>query len=270
MCSCLAPEPIPDWLFRTELPEEDHASLPMDLQTVLSDRLAYQEARAALLRYSLLEISAERLQVHRLVQTVVRDSDPGDESWPKAALRLVRHSLQIDFDDPRTADTAVPLTAHALTVVGYAERNETELEAASWLLDRLATGAQCRGALASARDLMQRAIALAEKAYEPDHPNLAIRYSNLATIELALGDLPAARDLMQRAIDIEGKAYEPDHPNLAIRYWNLGRIEEADGNIEPARELIERAHAIRLHRLGPEHPKTQDCAAWLAKHGRPS
>jgi hypothetical protein len=72
---------------------------------------------------------------------------------------------------------------HALTVAEYAERNETELEAASWLLNSLATGAQCCGASISARDLMQRAIAIAEKVYGPDHPTLAVRYSNLALIE---------------------------------------------------------------------------------------
>jgi hypothetical protein len=129
--------------------------------------LAYQDAGEALLRYSLVDITESRLQVHRLVQTVVRDSLPNDESWPKAALSLLRHSLHIDYDDPRTASTAVPLVPHALTVVEYAEQNETELEAASWLLDRLATGAQCRGSLVSARDLMQRA-ALAHDWWTPE------------------------------------------------------------------------------------------------------
>jgi tetratricopeptide (TPR) repeat protein len=113
-------------------------------------------------------------------------------------------------------------------------------------------------------------ISINEQAYEPDHPTLAVSYSNLATIEMALGDLPAARDLMQRAIAIDEKAYEPDHPNLAVSYWILGRIEEDDGNIDQARVLIERAHAIFLHRLGPEHPETQKYARWLSKDGGPS
>ena len=45
------------------------------------------------------------------------------------------------------------------------------------------------GNLAEARRLLTRAIEIQEKAFEPDHPNLAVSYSNLALVEKALGNL---------------------------------------------------------------------------------
>ena len=40
---------------------------------------------------------------------------------------------------------------------------------------------------------MLRAIEIEEKVFEPDHPALAIGYSNLAKVEQALGNLTKAQ-----------------------------------------------------------------------------
>jgi cellobiose-specific phosphotransferase system component IIA len=52
-----------------------------------------------------------------------------------------------------------------------------------------------------------------EKAYEPDHPTLAVRYLNLGAIEAADGNIEQARTLIERAHAIFLGRLGPEHPN---------------------------------------------------------
>jgi tetratricopeptide (TPR) repeat protein len=113
---------------------------------------------------------------------------------------------------------------------------------------------------------MKKAIAIQEKHFDSEHPNLAIHYSNLATVEQNLGDLAEARRLMKKAIVIEEKHFDPEHPTLALRYWNLACIEQDFGAMEQARDLARRAYRIQFKRLGPEHWLTQRVREWLEQH----
>ena len=92
---------------------------------------------------------------------------------------------------------------------------------ASWLLDRAAAYLQVHARLAEARPLAERALAIDEAAYGPDHPAVAIRLSNLALILKDLGQLAEARPLAERALAITEAAYGPDHPTVAILRANL-------------------------------------------------
>ena len=62
---------------------------------------------------------------------------------------------------------------------------------------------------------MRRALAIDEKSYGPDHPNVAIRLNNLARLLQATNRLAEAEPLMRRALAIDEKSYGPDHPNVA-------------------------------------------------------
>jgi tetratricopeptide (TPR) repeat protein len=52
-----------------------------------------------------------------------------------------------------------------------------------------------------ARDLYTRALAIEEKVYGPDHPEVAASLTNLATLDGLLGDHPTARARHARALD---------------------------------------------------------------------
>jgi len=113
-----------------------------------------------------------------------------------------------------------------------------------WLLSRFP----------DARRLYRRAIEIGEKHFDADHPNLAIRYSNLGNVESDLGNLAEARRLYRRAIEIEEKHFDADHPNLAIRYSNLGTVERDLGNLAEARRLYRRAIEIEEKHFDADHP----------------
>ena len=50
-----------------------------------------------------------------------------------------------------------------------------------------------------ARSALERALAIAEDVYGPEHPNVAIRLSYLAIILGNLGEAESARPLLERA-----------------------------------------------------------------------
>jgi len=57
-------------------------------------------------------------------------------------------------------------------------------------------------------------VIIDEKAFGPDHPEVARDVNNLGGVYHALGDLPAARTAFERALAIDEKAFGPDHPEV--------------------------------------------------------
>ena len=63
---------------------------------------------------------------------------------------------------------------------------------------------------------MKRALAIDEKSYGPEHPNVAIDLNNLAQLLQDTNRLGEAEPLMKRALAIDEKSYGPEHPTVAI------------------------------------------------------
>ena len=77
VCAYLAPEPIPLDLFT------GHADLlPEPLSSTAADRLAFGDAIAVLVDYSLAKRTPAGLQLHRLVQATLRARDSGPAVRP--------------------------------------------------------------------------------------------------------------------------------------------------------------------------------------------
>jgi tetratricopeptide (TPR) repeat protein len=123
------------------------------------------------------------------------------------------------------------LLPHVLAATGHFEhlpgpREQPGTAEVSWLLDRAAAYLQVYARLGEARPLAERALAIAEAAYGPDHPDVGIRLSNLAAIWKDLGQLERARPLAERALAIAEAAYGPDHPTVRILLANLQPYED--------------------------------------------
>ena len=95
--------------------------------------------------------------------------------------------------------------------------------------------------LAEAEPLMRRALAIDERAFGPDHPNVAIRLNNLAQLLQATNRLAEAEPLMRRALAIDERAFGPDHPNVAIRLNNLAQLLQDTNRLAEAEPLMRRA-----------------------------
>lgn len=91
-----------------------------------------------------------------------------------------------------------------------------------------------QGRYEEAEPLYERALAIDEKALEPDHPEAATNLNNLAEFYRSQGKYAEAEPLYKRALTIDEKALGPDHPDaagfaksLAADLRHLGRNTEA-------------------------------------------
>ena len=116
------------------------------------------------------------------------------------------------------------LLPHALAAAGHSERLGVALESTGRLLNKVGLYLDNRGQLGEAERVLRRALAIAEKVYGPDHPEVAIRRQQHRPILKAQGDLAGALQYAQRALAIDEKVYGPDHPDVATDANNIGRF----------------------------------------------
>jgi tetratricopeptide (TPR) repeat protein len=218
LCAFLAPDDIPLSLLRDGAPH-----LPRRLRATTRDPIRLNRATAALLRYSLLQLSADSLSLHRLVQAVAQDrlSQQDQRTYAEAAARLVNKAFPFDSDDVRTWPQCSRLLPHALAAAGHAADLHAALDAAGRLLNQSGIYLQGRAQFAHAKQVLQCALAIYEKAHGPDHPNVAIRLNNLGGMLCVQGDLEGARIHGERALAIYDKFLGPDHPDTVLARNNL-------------------------------------------------
>jgi tetratricopeptide (TPR) repeat protein len=101
---------------------------------------------------------------------------------------------------------------------------------------------------------MRRALAIDERSFGPDHPNVAIRLNNLAQLLQATNRLAEAEPLMRRALAISERSFGPDHPEVATDLDNLAGLLQDTNRLAEAEPLMRRALGIDEKSLGPDHP----------------
>src|SRR5262249_45834129 len=120
-------------------------------------------------------------------------------------------------------------------------------------LNNLAKTYHDQGRYAEAEPLYKRALAVAEKALGPEHPEVGLRLNNLATLYSAQGRYAEAAPLLKRALAIDEKALGPEHPSVGLFLNNLADLYRAQTNYGEAEPLYKRALAIHEKALGPDH-----------------
>ena len=107
---------------------------------------------------------------------------------------------------------------------------------------------QATNRLAEAEPLMRRALAIDEKSYGPEHPDVAIDLNNLAQLLQATNRLAEAEPLMRRTVLIFLKFTRSTghlHPHLKVVFGNYRSILEA-------MSLSEEEIARRIAEVGKE------------------
>ncbi|MGB3509129.1 MAG: tetratricopeptide repeat protein [Microcoleaceae cyanobacterium] len=96
-----------------------------------------------------------------------------------------------------------------------------------------------------AKPLLQRALAINEKALGADHPHVAISLKNLAALYYSQGKYAEAEPLLQRALAINEKAFGADHPPVAHCLEDLAEVYYSQGKYTEAERFQQRALLIR-------------------------
>lgn len=102
---------------------------------------------------------------------------------------------------------------------------------------------------------MRRALAIKEKAYGPDHPEVTSNLNSLALLLHATNRLAEAEALIRRALTIDEKAYGPNHPDVASDLNNLALLLYATNRLAEAELFMHRVIAIFEKVYGPDHTK---------------
>ncbi|CAM9521442.1 unnamed protein product [Ectocarpus sp. 4 AP-2014] len=111
-----------------------------------------------------------------------------------------------------------------------------------------------RGKYEEAETLYRRSLAIDEKVYGPDHPEVAAGLNSWAEFLRSQGKYEEAAPLYVRSLGIREKLYGPDHPEIASSLNNWALLLTSQGKYEEAEPLYVRSLAIREKVLGPDHP----------------
>ena len=118
------------------------------------------------------------------------------------------------------------LSPHAFHSSDNAERLAVSPEKIASLLNSLGRYLNNRMELASARAVLERALAIDEKTLGPEHTSVAGDVNNLGSVLKDQGDLEGARKCYQRARAILEKRLGKDHLNTIQVRNNLQSLQK--------------------------------------------
>jgi class 3 adenylate cyclase/tetratricopeptide (TPR) repeat protein len=247
-----APDAIPDELFRQ--PIENYTV--SDLRSAIVDEMHLDEALGALDRLSLLKF-AERSRsysIHRLVQLAAQDlAGETERGWHECAVIAANAAFPaVDFGMWPQCER---LLSHARAALD-ALPSDAELLPAAELAFRCGRYLRERGEYRASEQLQARALAIREKLFGPDHPDVSDSLTNLGIAVAEQGRHAEAVPLFERALEIREKAFGPDGPGVAGALLNLARGYNEQGRFWEAEALNKRALAIFEDARGPDHPDT--------------
>jgi tetratricopeptide (TPR) repeat protein len=272
----MAPEPIPITLF-TAHPDR----LPAQLMAAAGDPLMFADLLGVLRRRALARIQTDSLQLHRLVQALLRThltstGSNSDQNTQATVLGLLRAAVPAEpWNNPDTWPAWRTLLPHVLATTG----TRANLDPASreylfwllangedlaWLLDRAATYLQTRGEPRPSRPLFDHALQLRQQLLGQDHPDTLISANNLALVLTALGEYTTARQLGEDILVRFRRVLGDDHHLTLISANNLAGVLRKLGERERAHQLGKDTLARFRGVLGEDHPQTLTSAGDLA------
>jgi tetratricopeptide (TPR) repeat protein len=104
--------------------------------------------------------------------------------------------------------------------------------------------------------VLERALAIRERALGPDNPYVGSSLSSLADVRRKQGRFPEALALFARAQAIATKAYGAAHFKVAPSLDGIGEVLAAEGDAAGALVSYQRSFDVRRQTLGADHPLT--------------
>jgi tetratricopeptide (TPR) repeat protein len=111
-----------------------------------------------------------------------------------------------------------------------------------------------RGHTEKAISIAERALAILERRFPPDHPGVATGLYDLAFLHRDQGNYAKAEPLLVRALAIYEKALRSDNPVVVQCLTVLANLYRAHGKHEKSAPLLARVLASRDKILGPDRP----------------
>jgi tetratricopeptide (TPR) repeat protein len=262
LCAFLAPDAIPE-----EIIIKGASYLGEHLQAVLEDQGLLDEAIGILRAYSLIHRDPveKTLSIHRLVQAVLRDAMPAEET----KLWAERTVLAVNAVFPHPREFAQWLICerylpHAQACYGLMTQDQMSLSEVAGFLTKIGWYLRERGQYQEAEAPLQQALTLREQNLGSEHLDTALSLSVLGLLYHAQGQYEQAEPLYVRALSIYEKQLGANHPSTATSLNNLAGLYRSQGKDAQAEPLYVRALSIYEKQLGANHPNTATCLNNLA------
>lgn len=238
----LAPAPIPQRLLvrlAERNPDDEDQAAEVD---------APLRRLAALGLVELLDAGAASM--HRLVAAFVQDQDNNAEAnLARVTAKLIKEVFKInDSGYPQRGQAYLPHLNALINSEGC-----LGLKQKAKLRNSLGYLLRAQGDLLGAQLHYERALAIKEEVFGPDHIATARSLNNLGYVLRAKGDLVRARTCIERSLMIKERVRGADHIATARTRNNLGAILQAQGDLIGARAYIEQSLAIRERVHDPQH-----------------
>ncbi len=253
MLAWLAPEPFPRQLVEDSEKIREMISAEIEGSAGGDPTQALAELRTL----SLLQLDDESVRLHKLVLQCARATLPQDARADACAIALewinsILPSAEFDETDWKLWNRLSP---HLDEVIGAGNALKIESEALGATCERLGVWLLYQARHNEAEPFLQLALAINEKSYGPEHPNVAAALNSLAQLLQATNRPGEAEPLFRRALAINEKSLRPEHPDVATALNNLAQLLQATNRPGDAEPLMRRALAIDEKSCGPEHPK---------------
>jgi tetratricopeptide (TPR) repeat protein len=233
LCAYLASDAIPENIITQGAPH-----LGPVLAPVAADPFLLNQAVEALRAYFLIQRDprTKTLSVHRLVQTVLRDSmaTEAEKQWKQRVVRAVEASCP-NVQDVAQREACEQWLPHAQICAIWIEQEDMTFPEAAHLLNEAGYYLSDRARYDEAEPLYRRALAIREEKLGADHPDTASSLNNLANLYRAQGKYADAEPLYRQAHSISEQQLGAQHPhtqlvrrNYALLLRKLGRDEEAN------------------------------------------
>ncbi len=222
------------------------------------DWFHFDDAIVALAAYSLITPDIEKVSIHRLVQTVVKDRMNPVELLHSQNAMLKALSEQFPekaYRNPSCWPECARLLPHAQVVLDNISRDfDGNCQALSRLLNNIGEYHTGRGIFSEAEPLFRRSLEIRETHLGLEHLDVAESQNNLALLLQKKGKYAEAEPLYRQSLEIREKQLGAEHPDVATSLGNLASLLQAKGKYAEAEPLYLRSLEIVEKQLGSEHP----------------
>jgi tetratricopeptide (TPR) repeat protein len=219
------------------------------------------EAIGTLAAYSMATDTGTTVDVHRLVQAVLRTPQPLDTADPPRHLQGRAHAEQALLDTlPADADGPAgeqwdALTPHLIALAGTFSLGAVDtplVRAYITAVDHLDE----QGHMSRSIPLCEAVVMCCEQSLGPAHPSTLTSRNNLAHACQAAGETSRAVALHEANLALFEQALGPTHTDTLASRNNLASAYQAVGDLDRAIALHQANLTLCEQSLGPTHPST--------------
>lgn len=251
LCSYLGAEKIPIKLFANRL-EMLPDPLCIDLATIRDRNIVLSELR----KYSLVGGDAKSINIHRLVQAVIRDK-LSEEKWPQYCLELLGDAYCFEYSDKVSHNEFLMYTPHVESLLNIVSNKsffgKRELQERIIHLWRVGgSGNLNLGNYKRAIAWYQKALLINETLHKEAHLDTANILNNLASAYDGQGNYKKALELYHKSLEVSRKLFPEDHPDIATSYSNIASVHDILGEFGDALKWYQKAIEISIRVLGED------------------